>query len=81
MGPIVVEWRRGYSMRPPPMVDTHPHWPLISLDSRYRGVKIPESESLSDTADRVRGDYYRGSGSSSGFRVVFFLFLSSWVDI
>ena len=53
MGDIVVEWRRGYSTRPPPMTDAHPHWPLISLDARYRGVRIPETESLADTADRV----------------------------
>lgn len=54
MGDIVVEWRRGYRTRPPPMTDTHPHWPLISMDSRYRGLVVPESESLRDTADRVR---------------------------
>lgn len=53
MGEIVIEWRRAYGVRPPPMTDTHPHWPLICLDSRYRGLKIPESESLRDTADRV----------------------------
>ncbi|CAN0121507.1 unnamed protein product, partial [Hapterophycus canaliculatus] len=53
MGEVVVEWRRAYGVRPPPMTDTHPHWPLISLDSRYRGLKIPESESLRDTANRV----------------------------
>ncbi|CAM9533242.1 unnamed protein product, partial [Ectocarpus sp. 4 AP-2014] len=53
MGDIVVEWRRAYGIRPPPMTETHPHWPLISLDDRYRGVKVPESESLRDTAKRV----------------------------
>lgn len=53
MGNIVVEWRRAYGVRPPPMTETHPHWPLISLDDRYRGVKVPESESLRDTAKRV----------------------------
>ena len=53
MGEVVVEWRRAYGVRPPPMTDTHPHWPLISLDSRYQGLKIPESESLRDTANRV----------------------------
>ncbi|CAM9844664.1 unnamed protein product [Scytosiphon promiscuus] len=53
MGEVVVEWRRAYGVRPPPMTDSHPHWPLISLDSRYRGLKIPESESLRDTANRV----------------------------
>lgn len=54
MGPIVVEWRRGYSTPPPPMKDSHPHWPLITFDSRYRGVTIPETESLADTEVRVR---------------------------
>lgn len=54
IGDIVVEWRRAYGIRPPPMTETHPHWPLISLDDRYRGVKVPESESLRDTAKRVR---------------------------
>lgn len=54
MGEVVVEWRRAYGVRPPPMTDTHPHWPLISLDSRYRGLKVPQSESLRDTANRVR---------------------------
>lgn len=54
MGEVVIEWRRAYGVRPPPMTDAHPHWPLISLDSRYRGLKIPESESLRDTANRVR---------------------------
>lgn len=53
MGEVVVEWRRAYGVRPPPMTDTHPHWPLISLDSRYQGLKVPESESLRDTANRV----------------------------
>ncbi|CAN0472447.1 unnamed protein product, partial [Discosporangium mesarthrocarpum] len=53
MGPIVVEWRRGYATPPPPMLDSHPHWPLISQDMRYRGLKLPDSESLKETADRV----------------------------
>ncbi|CAM9720721.1 unnamed protein product [Ectocarpus sp. 4 AP-2014] len=53
MGEVVVEWRRAYGVRPPPMTDTHPHWPLISLDSRYQGLKVPQSESLRDTANRV----------------------------
>ncbi|CAN0215995.1 unnamed protein product [Ectocarpus sp. 6 AP-2014] len=53
MGDIVIEWRRAYGIRPPPMTETHPHWPLISLDDRYRGIKVPESESLRDTAKRV----------------------------
>ena len=63
MGDIVVEWRRGYSTRPPAMVETHPHYPLISMDSRYRGLVIPESESLRDTANRVgSGRGRRGEG-------------------
>ncbi|CAM9386546.1 unnamed protein product [Ectocarpus fasciculatus] len=53
IGDIVVEWRRAYGIRPPPMTATHPHWPLITLDDRYRGVNVPESESLRDTAKRV----------------------------
>lgn len=53
MGEIVVEWRRGYAIRPPPMTDAHPHWSLINMDGRYRGLNIPKTESLEDTADRV----------------------------
>ncbi|CAN0050727.1 unnamed protein product [Pylaiella littoralis] len=55
MGKIVVEWRRSYTAKPPAMTDTHSHWPLITLDPRYQGLEIPESESLKDTAIRALG--------------------------
>ncbi|CAM9309716.1 unnamed protein product [Choristocarpus tenellus] len=55
MGPIVMEWRRGYATPPPPMLDTHPHWNLINRDTRYRGLMVPTTESLKDTGDRVMG--------------------------
>uniref|UniRef100_A0A7S2UY13 phosphoglycerate mutase (2,3-diphosphoglycerate-dependent) n=1 Tax=Fibrocapsa japonica TaxID=94617 RepID=A0A7S2UY13_9STRA len=53
LGQIVVEWRRSSMVRPPVMTKTHPHYPLIARDRRYRNIKVPLSESLSDTAERV----------------------------
>ncbi|CAN0058127.1 unnamed protein product, partial [Phaeothamnion confervicola] len=59
LGPIVREWRRSFSARPPPMEPNHPHWPLIADDPRYRGVDIPRCESLDDTVRRV-WSYWEG---------------------
>jgi bisphosphoglycerate-dependent phosphoglycerate mutase len=45
---IVMEWRRSYSARPPPMTEEHPHYWILLNDDRYRTLKgsIPLTESL-----------------------------------
>jgi 2,3-bisphosphoglycerate-dependent phosphoglycerate mutase len=49
----VLEWRRGFSVRPPELADDHPTHPRN--DSRYSGVpNLPSAESLADTLVRVR---------------------------
>ena len=49
----VLEWRRGFSVRPPELADDHPTHPRN--DSRYSGVpNLPGAESLADTLIRVR---------------------------
>ena len=49
----VLEWRRGFSVRPPELADDHPTHPRN--DSRYSGVSnLPGAESLADTLIRVR---------------------------
>ena len=49
----VLEWRRGFSVRPPELADDHPTHPRN--DSRYSGVpNLPGAESLADTLVRVR---------------------------
>jgi 2,3-bisphosphoglycerate-dependent phosphoglycerate mutase len=49
----VLEWRRGFSVRPPKLADGHPNHP--QNDSRYSGVpNLPSTESLADTLIRVR---------------------------
>ena len=49
----VLEWRRGFSVRPPELADDHPTHPRN--DSRYSGVPdLPSAESLADTLIRVR---------------------------
>jgi 2,3-bisphosphoglycerate-dependent phosphoglycerate mutase len=56
MGPIVMEWRRSWSAKPPDMDETHPHWPLIVHDRRYKDVQadIPKGESLEMCSIRVK---------------------------
>mmetsp|Transcript_19389 Transcript_19389/g.25018 ORF Transcript_19389/g.25018 Transcript_19389/m.25018 type:complete len:409 (+) Transcript_19389:120-1346(+) len=53
LGPIVKEWRRSYSTRPPTMEESHSHWLLLKNDVRYKDVSIPKTESLKDTQVRV----------------------------
>jgi len=49
----VLEWRRGFSVRPPELSYDHPTHPRN--DSRYSGVpNLPGAESLADTLVRVR---------------------------
>ena len=49
----VLEWRRGFSVRPPELSYDHPT-PQRN-DSRYSGVpNLPDAESLADTLVRVR---------------------------
>jgi 2,3-bisphosphoglycerate-dependent phosphoglycerate mutase len=45
---IVMEWRRSYYARPPPMTEEHPHYWILQRDDRYRALKgsIPLTESL-----------------------------------
>ncbi|CAM9219728.1 unnamed protein product [Chrysoparadoxa australica] len=59
LGDIVTAWRRSYDVRPPPMTEEHPHWPLIAHDSRYKGIEIPHGESIADTELRVK-EYWDG---------------------
>ena len=48
----VLEWRRGFSVRPPELAYDHPTHPRN--DSRYSGVpNLPGAESLADTLIRV----------------------------
>mmetsp|Transcript_86632 Transcript_86632/g.245140 ORF Transcript_86632/g.245140 Transcript_86632/m.245140 type:complete len:266 (+) Transcript_86632:551-1348(+) len=49
----VMQWRRSFEARPPPMTEEHPHWPLIEGDKRYDGIDCPKGESLEDTQKRV----------------------------
>lgn len=49
----VLEWRRGFSVRPPELADDDPTHPRN--DSRYSEVtNLPSAESLADTLVRVR---------------------------
>ena len=49
----MLEWRRGFSVRPPELSYDHPTHPRN--DSRYSGVpNLPGAESLADTLVRVR---------------------------
>ncbi len=50
----VAQWRRGYRCAPPPLEEGDERCP--SLDPRYEGVdpsRLPRTESLADTAERV----------------------------
>ena len=44
-------WRRSFEIPPPPMEASSPY--DLSRDRRYRGIDIPETESLKDTIARV----------------------------
>ena len=44
-------WRRSFDIPPPPLEDGSP-WQLAE-DRRYRDLKVPQSESLKDTIERV----------------------------
>lgn len=53
---LVMEMRRSYATRPPPMMNTHPHW--HGSDRRYRKLSYDQlersrGESLRDTAERI----------------------------
>jgi 2,3-bisphosphoglycerate-dependent phosphoglycerate mutase len=45
-------WRRSYDMPPPPIAPGGPYDP--ARDRRYRGIKVPATESLKTTLDRVK---------------------------
>lgn len=52
---LLLEWRRGFDMRPPLLDKCDPRWP--GNDPRYESLtqdELPLSESLHDTTDRVR---------------------------
>ncbi len=44
-------WRRSYDVRPPKMRKNHPY--SSKNDPRYKGIKVPDSESLKDVVERV----------------------------
>ena len=49
----VQKWRRGYEIRPPALSDSDPRHP--KYDARYASIgdRLPDTESLHDTLDRV----------------------------
>jgi len=51
-------WRRSYDIPPPPMAVDSPY--DLSSDPRYKGVEVPEAESLKLTLERVL-PYWRGA--------------------
>ena len=44
-------WRRSFDIPPPPLLDDSPY--NAAQDRRYAGIKVPQTESLKDTIDRV----------------------------
>ncbi|HEX8379479.1 MAG TPA: 2,3-diphosphoglycerate-dependent phosphoglycerate mutase [Allosphingosinicella sp.] len=44
-------WRRSFDIPPPPMEPDSPY--DLAADRRYAGIRIPRSESLKDTIERV----------------------------
>lgn len=64
---IVMEWRRSYHARPPPMTEEHPHYWILQRDERYRNLRgaVPLTESL-----------VRGAGFRLGWMRLVQLFLS-----
>ncbi len=54
----VHEWRRSYSVQPPPLPETDPRIPL--RDRRYAGIdaeRLPRTESLADTMVRTAASW------------------------
>ena len=52
VGPEQVKiWRRSYDIPPPPLFADSPY--DVRTDRRYRGVEVPETESLKDTIARA----------------------------
>ena len=50
----VMKWRRSYDVRPPAMMEDHPHFDMINNDSRYQNLdSVPKAESLEDCQNRV----------------------------
>ncbi len=47
----VLIWRRSYSVRPPKIDKTNKY--NQKIDPRYKGIKVPEAESLKDVVARV----------------------------
>ncbi len=52
----VFKWRRSYEVRPPALKRSDERWE--GRDPRYKGVKVPLTESLKDVVDRVK-PYWR----------------------
>jgi 2,3-bisphosphoglycerate-dependent phosphoglycerate mutase len=50
-------WRRSFDIPPPPMEEDSPY--DLAEDRRYSGIKVPRSESLKDTIERVL-PYWKG---------------------
>lgn len=52
---VVMDWRRSYWGRPPPMTSEHPHYAILQEDVRYKRLHqdIPLTESLQDCQLRV----------------------------
>jgi len=44
-------WRRSFDIAPPPLEATSPY--ALAGDRRYKGVAVPQTESLKDTIERV----------------------------
>ena len=44
-------WRRSFDIPPPPLESASPY--SVAGDRRYRGIAVPQSESLKDTIGRV----------------------------
>lgn len=51
---LVMSWRRSYAATPPLMRSGHPHHAKITQDQRYKGLDIPQGESLADCQKRVK---------------------------
>jgi 2,3-bisphosphoglycerate-dependent phosphoglycerate mutase len=49
----VQQWRRGFEVRPPALSDADPRHPKYDIRYRDLGERIPSTESLHDTLDRV----------------------------
>ena len=49
----VQKWRRGFEVRPPELSQADPRHPMYDLRYRDLGDRLPNTESLHDTLDRV----------------------------